>query len=393
MTSPLVSKTPSGLSTTSCHVCGALAAEPVQGFEGLRGVTSDCRPWPAGARLAACRACGVVQKVLDADWYADIERIYDGYAIYYQSGGIEQAVFDARGVAATRSHHLVQQFVASGWLPRRGRLLDVGCGNGALLRSASELLPEWTLAGTELDDKYRELIENIRHVAGLYVGQPTAAPGVFDAVTMLHVLEHVPSPTEFILNLHEKLAPNGLVIIQIPDFTRNPFDLLIVDHCTHFTGAALCQTLARGGLDVLGAPQSWVARELSVAARPALRTIVPDASVADSLSLATSGVTWLREVLRLADHVASRPPFGIFGTSIAATWLTGELGDRVAFFVDEDPSRIGRSHLDRCVFEAGRIPAGAHVLVALAGEVGESVARRLEAARPDATVYVLPRLP
>jgi SAM-dependent methyltransferase len=393
MTSPLVSKTPSGLSTTTCHVCGALAAEPVHGFEGLRGVTSDCRPWPAGARLAACRACGVVQKVLNADWYTSIERIYGGYTIYYQSGGIEQAVFDAHGVAATRSRHLVQQFVASGWLPRRGRLLDVGCGNGALLRSASELLPEWTLAGTELDDKHRGLIENIRHLAGLYVGQPAAAPGVFDAVTMLHVLEHVPSPTEFILKLHEKLAADGLLIVQVPDFSRNPFDLLIADHCTHFTGATLCHTLAQGGFAVLGAPQSWVPRELSAAARPALQTNTRYTSVADSRSLATTSLTWLSDVLRLAGRIAESPPFGIFGTSIAATWLASELGDRIAFFVDEDPARIGRSHLDRNVFEPDGMPAGAHVLVALAGEVGDAVARRLQAARPDVIVSVLPRLP
>src|SRR5216683_3279149 len=194
-----------------CHLCGATAAEPVPSFERLRGVTSDCRPWPAGAQLARCDVCGGVQKVLNASWHADTTRIYSGYTIYYQSAGVEQAVFDAGGTPTPRSARLIARVIASGWLPTRGRLLDVGCGNGALLRSASERLPEWSLAGTELDDKYREQVEAIPRVEGLYVGQPMAAPGQFDVITMLHVLEHVPSPTSFLLDLRDKLAPNGLV--------------------------------------------------------------------------------------------------------------------------------------------------------------------------------------
>jgi SAM-dependent methyltransferase len=335
-----------------------------------------------------------VQKVLDASWYADTGRIYGGYTIYYQSGGVEQAVFDASGAPAPRSARVVERIVASGWLPERGRLLDVGCGNGALLRSASERLPEWSLAGTELDDRYRDVVESIPHVEALYVGPPTGAPGRFDAITLLHVLEHVPSPTTFLHDLRDKLTPNGLIIIQVPEFTQNPFDVLIADHCTHFTSTTLCQTISRAGLDVLIEPQIWVPKELSVAARPGSAEGKPYLVSHEARELAIGSVSWLGKVLHLAGRVADHnQPFGIFGTSIAATWLASELGERVAFFVDEDPSRIGRQHLDRLVCNTESIPADAHVLIALAGEVGESVARRLRSARVDVTLHGLPPLP
>ena len=48
-------------------------------------------------------------------------------------------------------------------------------------------------------------------------------------------------------------------------------------------------------------------------------------------------VQWLRDVAALGRRLADDARLlGIFGTSIAATWLAAQLQDRVAFFVDED---------------------------------------------------------
>jgi SAM-dependent methyltransferase len=384
------------MQVVTCHVCGASAAKSVAGLEALRGVTSDCRLWPAGAHLAVCDVCGCAQKVLNAAWHADTQRIYGDYTIYYQSGGVEQAVFDpASGAASPRSARLLEHIVQSGALPAAGRLLDVGCGNGALLRSASEQLPGWRLAGTELDDKYRAVVESIPHVEALYVGAPSTAPGTFDAITMLHVLEHLPSPAIFMRKLHDKLAPNGLLVVHLPEFVQNPFDLLIADHCTHFSVGTLSAFLSRVGFEVLGAYNDWVPKELTVLARPSVG-LAPQPSAdpaANARRFAGAGVSWLADVLRLAQQTAEHPPFGLFGTSIAATWLGGELGERVLFFVDEDPARIGRQHLGKPIYDPGSMPANSSLLVALPGPTGEAVAQRVRAARPDVTTNTLPSLP
>jgi hypothetical protein len=52
-------------------------------------------------------------------------------------------------------------------------------------------------------------------------------------------------------------------------------------------------------------------------------------------------IAWLEGVLNAAKEGRKRRRFGIFGTSIAAMWLFGEIGDDVDFFVDEDPNRLG----------------------------------------------------
>ena len=80
--------------------------------------------------------CGATQKLVDDAWRKDVVRIYEGYAIYHQGAGAEQAVFDqGSGAAQSRSERIVGRLGGVLDLPESGRLLDIGCGNGAFLRA------------------------------------------------------------------------------------------------------------------------------------------------------------------------------------------------------------------------------------------------------------------
>jgi hypothetical protein len=99
-------------------------------------------------------------------------------------------------------------------------------------------------------------------------------------------------------------------------------------------------------------------------------------------------IGWLESVAQAARAESDgAESFGVFGTATAATWLTGELGDRVNFFVDEDPSRVGRTHLDRPIYAPSGVRSGGKVYVALPPPWGESVARRLS---DDRVRYISP---
>src|SRR2546426_745587 len=128
-----------------CHVCGSDSVELIDGYSAFHRVTSDCKPWPPGGQLAVCRECDCVQAVLCRRWRDEAKAIYADYTIYHTSHGVEQSVFDqGSGRALSRSWRLLQRALGEISLPERGRLLDVGCGNGALLRAFSELKLGWS---------------------------------------------------------------------------------------------------------------------------------------------------------------------------------------------------------------------------------------------------------
>ena len=194
--------------------------------------------------------------------------LYAGYAIYDQAAGAEQAVFDqATGAAMSRSTRLLAALRGEVELPVTGRMLDVGCGNGAMLRAFSQAMPGWSLAGTELGDKYRGTIESIAGVERLYTCSPWEVSGEFDVISMIHVLEHIPHPEAYLKQLLTKLRPGGLLIVELPHHVANPFELLIADHCTHFAADTAATLLQRSGFDVLQAADDWVPKELTLVAR------------------------------------------------------------------------------------------------------------------------------
>ncbi len=75
-------------------------------------------------------------------------------------------------------------------------------------------------------------------------------------------------------------------------------------------------------------------------------------------------VRWLRSLVQAGEKAAAGGRFGIFGTSIAGVWLYGQLGARVAFFVDEDPKRVGTQLFGVPIVAPQSAPAGSAVLLA-----------------------------
>jgi 2-polyprenyl-3-methyl-5-hydroxy-6-metoxy-1,4-benzoquinol methylase len=376
----------------SCHVCGETGLEEFPAFRQLRRVTSDCRPWPAGGRLCLCTRCGCVQKITDESWHGEIGEIYRTYAIYHQAAGVEQAVFEqSSGSSVSRSQQLLSALGEQVRLPETGRMLDVGCGNGAMLRAFSRVAPRWSLAGTELSDRHRALIAGIEHTEPLYTCPPEQVPGTFDLVTMVHVLEHIPDPREFLVAIGPKLFDGGLLVVQLPHHVDNPFELLIADHCTHFSAVTAAGLFAATGFDVVTVADDWVPRELTVVARkqsPPHSPSIPPVDPASARQCVARRLQWLEGIAATARKLVDPKRLGLFGTSIAATWLFGELDEAVGFFVDEDANRIGKTCLGRPIYAPGQIPPGSHVFVPLAGGVAERIVQRL--ARPAVTFHLPP---
>jgi SAM-dependent methyltransferase len=379
-----------------CHLCRAGEISILPRYSPLHRVTSDCKPWPPGGQLGVCERCGAAQAIISPQWKDEARAIYDGYTIYHQGGGAEQSVFDsATGAPKSRSARLLHRLSEELELPAQGRFLDVGCGNGNTLRAFNHIAPDWALAGLDVNERYKETVEAIPGVQALYTGEAQAMPGEFQVITLIHSLEHIAEPVKFLRVLWDKLAMEGVLVIQVPDCWRNPFMFLVADHATHFYKPILRDVVAAGGYHIAFAVDDWIPKELTVIGRKSSGNPPPpvETKAPDNIAAVERRVEWVVALGKEVRALAAKNNLGIFGTSIAGTWLHGELQGGRAFFVDEDPARIGQTLLGRPILRPRDVPPGSDVMIALPTPMAEQVRSRLARETPGVNWLVPAVLP
>ena len=133
----------------------------------------------------------------------------------------------------------------------RGRLLDVGCGDGQFAAAARRA--GWSVFGTELNDGGA-----VERRVPLYSSLEQAT-GAFQCITLWHVLEHMPDPLSTIRLLRSMIAPGGALVLSVPNFSgwqarmfgKHWFHLDVPRHCHHFDAASLKVLLEAGGFSVV----------------------------------------------------------------------------------------------------------------------------------------------
>lgn len=146
------------------------------------------------------------------------------------------------------------------WLEARegGRILDVGCGNGRFLDRMRQL--GWEVTGVEPDGA---AVTVAREKLGLQVFEGSleeaGLPGShFDAITMNHVIEHVPDPISTLRECHRVLKPGGKLVVATPNIKSMGFQafseywrgLEVPRHLHLFCLHSLRIAVERAGLEI-----------------------------------------------------------------------------------------------------------------------------------------------
>ena len=167
-----------------------------------------------GSQLRRCVVCTFVYVPIH-DEAAYIE-LYRDPGRYYKTRHMV-------GFPSSRARYKHDYSIASGrleairyWKPT-GRLLDVGCSNGAFLQKAREVgyepvgidLDPWIVSKARQWSDCPVLLGDIGAVA------TRLAP--FDVVTMIDSLEHMVRPRDCMRTVAALVSARGLVYIEIPD--------------------------------------------------------------------------------------------------------------------------------------------------------------------------------
>ncbi|HEX9595925.1 MAG TPA: class I SAM-dependent methyltransferase [Anaerolineales bacterium] len=197
-----------------------------------------------------CSRCGLVFQTPRPSEQALVEFYDRGYRQLMQ--GQEDPTEKDRRVQEARAGHLLA-FVQRRIAPPKLHL-DIGSSTGALLETFAGRFGSRPF-GVEPGEAYRRWSQE----RGLEVFPDLRAagegsPGKFDLISMIHVLEHLHQPLEYLQGLRrDYLAQDGHLLIEVPNlFGHRSVEF---SHLYLFFERTLRQTLQAAGFETL---QTWI---------------------------------------------------------------------------------------------------------------------------------------
>jgi SAM-dependent methyltransferase len=220
-----------------------------------------------------CHECRLVYTVPGSTPTALLDYYPDGYGPHAAAREL-RATRSGRGLRRLLTWPYRVRFGEPDWTPRpfgSGRMLDVGCGGGALLgRMAAR---GWRCLGIDTSATAVERTRLRVPAAQVRRGTLDAVPRepAFDLITVCHALEHMPDPVAAVRTMASLLVPRGKLFVSIPNldslearlFGKCWVGLDVPRHCVHFRRPVFEALLERNGFRVLHARPALFASSIS----------------------------------------------------------------------------------------------------------------------------------
>jgi SAM-dependent methyltransferase len=201
------------------------------------------RAWRSDSewQVVRCTACDLLATWPRPD-QAALSRLYESPE-YFDERSMDRAAVDA-GLAQARE--ILLRLPSSD-----GPILDFGAGTGHLVHAVRALgVP---IDGVEPSSTARTLARDLYGI-DLMSNLPDAQAR-YGAVTLIHVLEHLPDPVAELKRLRPHMTTDGVIFIEVPhagsaDLWLPARRRLILDlpvHLHHFTPKTLGAVLAKAG--------------------------------------------------------------------------------------------------------------------------------------------------
>jgi len=186
-----------------CPICGESCVTS-RGL-GRRGGRAHHARAGVETAVVRCRSCHGVYQLPTAlpEGNPYLEQPAEGY---FQHHDRERKVAAGESLA----------HAAEGMLGARGRLLEIGCGRGELLRGAANA--GWRVAGVDMTEPFAADARSLGfEIEVAPAASAEALERTWDVILLAAILEHVYDPVDLLRRVARALRPGGVVLLDVPN--------------------------------------------------------------------------------------------------------------------------------------------------------------------------------
>jgi len=226
-----------------CALCGSENNSPILTAGDYRLHTTD-----EEFNLVQCRQCGLIY-VNPRPIREEMDKFYPK-EYYNEQNQISKLVVKL-------VHYMKIQNTMS--FKKKGRILDVGCGDGGFILHFKKR--GWEVYGIDTSEAACKLaIEKLgRNIFNCKLKDCHFPDSYFDVVTLNHVLEHMSDPNGELREIHRILKDGGILLLSTPNIdclqfkiTRERwFGLDLPRHLYHYSHKTIVSILKKNGFNVV----------------------------------------------------------------------------------------------------------------------------------------------
>ncbi len=321
---------------------------------------------PGPNKIGLCPACGLVFRMMTDEEGEAVGAIYrsEEYVRHEEPHTIVVEGYDAPVPASFIQARLLSPYLSG----EKPAVLDIGCFDGSLLSEIAKMTDAGELCGYDVAPR-----PNFPSGAGFRFvsGALSDIEGAFDLVVMSHSMQYIADMHGLFRKISSLLKEGGRLFIQVPDYSRKACSLLLGDLHYHYGRASAGSIFGRLGFDAVVLDDRYFPRDALMIASPSEKRAV-EAPSDEPLRACLSRIAELAD--GLAALIGER--IGVLGTTIEASFVNNCLGERLLFFVDENPKKVGKEFQGKIVIHPASVDKSDHIIIPM-GRAGEAIRERL----------------
>lgn len=321
-------------------------------------------------RIGRCLVCNLVFRCTDEDGEKKNNALYESqeYVAHEEPHTLVVDGYDEPVPASFIQAKLLLPVLSS---KKHPAILDIGCFDGMLLSEISKICSTSDLCGFDVAERPQfPTGDKFRFVSGK-IG---SIHGSFDLIILSHSIQYIQDIPLLFERVKLLLKPEGKLFIQIPDFSLKPATLLFGDLYYHYTPEIIRNMLQFMGFKFQLLNNNYFPRDILVIVAPG--EIKDDQNFVSDKYLSAC-VFRINEITKQLAQLArtSLDIMGVLGTTIDAAFVEHCLGNRISFFVDENPKKAGTNFHGKPVIHPNQLTDKHHTILPY-GKSGTMIKKR-----------------
>lgn len=348
-----------------CNICRTLLGQPIYTSANHVSIDSQGKLFEGDTKVFFCEACGHLQ----TQELEDVAKYYsEEYNFLIEEEEEDQLYQVVNGQKIFRTDHQLTSLQEKIQFLQGARVLDYGCGKGAMLRRLHFMRPDIIPHSFDVSEVYVPFWKKFIQPDNWAVYTPKPEwTGYFDVILSFFALEHITNPKQVLEIIVGLLKPQGYFYFVVPNvYGIYLADLLVIDHVNHFSEHSIRQMLNGTGLQFVEIDSHSHDTAFIVVAQKTGATL-PSNLISKSSDLSSLKSRAL-EISQFWKDVPGRVQefetqyldsgnSAIYGAGVCGSFIASQLKDssKIQCFVDQNPYKQRQGMLGKPVIPPERL--------------------------------------